>query len=84
VLTYDQAIANCVCQGSVCSAQCGSSLCAQQPVLPQSGDACDTCMKAALQPDAGAGCVQQVANACKANRDCTALVACATSSATCH
>jgi hypothetical protein len=76
VTTFDQSIANCACQASVCRQQCANSLCAQNPTSPSQGDACDNCVNAALQPDAGAGCMQQVVIACNADRDCVGLLQC--------
>lgn len=76
VQTFDVAIANCVCQSSVCQSQCSKTLCAQNPTAPQQGDTCDQCVSAALQPDAGAGCEKQVVVACNANRDCVELLQC--------
>jgi hypothetical protein len=73
--TYSNAGLACECGANgQCSAQCAASFCASPQTAPTPGDACDTCISASLA--AGGACVAPVSNACSADPDCTAYLAC--------
>jgi hypothetical protein len=68
---YNAALTPCVCTSpGACTSECQSELCSNQPVTP--GDACDTCITAALDQNTGA-CYNAVATACQGDSDCTDL-----------
>ncbi len=68
---YQMALMPCVCTSpGACATECQSEACANQPVT--TGDACDTCITAALNQNTGA-CYSAVSTACQGDSDCTDL-----------
>ena len=66
----------CACQDPQhCQNECSNTLCALK--TPEAGSPCALCVRASLQPDAGAkSCVQAVGTVCNPNADCVAFEGC--------
>ena len=66
---YTQALDSCLCTSpAACATECATETCANKPTT--SGDACETCIDAALVQGTGA-CYDAVASACQGDVDCT-------------
>jgi hypothetical protein len=78
-LTFINAIVACECTSEagtgVCQSQCATEYC--NMMNPTPGDACDNCLSASLEADAGGRCLVPVANACPMGGPCDAYLLCA-------
>jgi hypothetical protein len=58
----------------VCQTACATEYCSNGTITT-SGDACDTCLEASVDPDGGA-CLSALQTECASNADCLAYITC--------
>jgi hypothetical protein len=79
--TFATALLTCACSTTGgCGQACAASACAQSPMSPMSGDACDTCIGGDVlsPPDGGAApCDKPIVTACAADPNCGQFAQCA-------
>jgi hypothetical protein len=79
--TFATALLTCACSTTGgCGQACAASACAQSPMSPKQGDACDQCIGGDVLsgPDGGAApCDKPIVTACAADPNCGAFALCA-------
>jgi hypothetical protein len=78
-LDFINATVSCECSADggmgVCQGPCGTEFCQMKNATP--GDQCDQCLASSLDPEAGAGCLQALGQACPPGGPCDPYLNCA-------